>query len=108
MPRWGRDAGGYRYRSNPVAAQRAVEAQAIAGHLYLGEWHTHAEDHPSASSLDSDAMTRLIASSKLNSNSLVMLIVGRTIGSGGLVLLTVSTGNKLVWALTAADQSAAV
>ena len=97
-----------RYRSNPAAAQRAVEAQSMAGLLYLGEWHTHAEDHPSASSLDSDAMSRLIASSKLNSNSLVMLIVGRTIGSGGLALLTVSTGNKLVWALTAADQSAAV
>ena len=98
----------YRYRSNPAAAQRAVEAQSMEGLLYLGEWHTHAEDHPSASSLDSDAMTRLIVSSKLNSNSLVMLIVGRTIGSGGLALLTVSTGNTLAWALTAADQSAAV
>lgn len=97
----------YRYRSNPAAAQRAVEAQSMAGLLYLGEWHTHAEDHPSASSLDSDAMTRLIVSSKLNSNSLVMLIVGRTIGSGGLALLTVSKGSTVAWALTASDDSVA-
>jgi len=97
----------YRYRSNPAAAQNAVDVQSMAGFLYLGEWHTHAEDHPTASSLDSDAMTRLIASSKLNSNCLVMLIVGRTIGSGGLALLTISTGKAISWALSAADQSAA-
>lgn len=97
----------YRYRSNPAAAQRAVEAQSMAGLLYLGEWHTHAEDHPSASSLDSDAMTRLIASSKLNSNSLVMLIVGRAVGPDGLALLTVSKGSTAAWALTASDDSVA-
>ena len=94
----------YRYRSNPASAQRAVEAKSIAGLLYLGEWHTHAEDHPSASSLDGDAMTRLIASSKLNSNSLMMLIVGRTIGPDGLALLTVSTGNTLAWVLSALNK----
>lgn len=97
----------YRYRSNPAAAQCAVEAQSTAGLLYLGEWHTHAEDHPSASSLDGDAMTRLIASSKLNSNSLVMLIVGRAVGPDGLSLLTVSKGSRVAWALTASDDSVA-
>ena len=104
-PYAGDERSRHRYRSNPVAAQRAVEAQSIAGRLYLGEWHTHAEDHPSASSLDADAMTRLIASSKLNSNSLVMLIVGRAVGPDGLALLTVSKGRTVVWALTASDDS---
>lgn len=89
----------YHYRSNIAAAQRAVEAQSMAGLLYLGEWHTHAEHHPSASSLDGDAMTRLMASSKLNSNSLVMLIVGRAVGFDGVALLTVSKGSTLAWAL---------
>ena len=36
------------YRSNPVAAQRAIEERSLRGLLYLGEWHTHAEDHPVA------------------------------------------------------------
>jgi len=80
----------------------------MAGLLYLGEWHTHAEDRPSASSLDSDAMNRLIASSKLNSNSLVMLIVGRVVGSNGLALFTVSASTTFAWALTTSDQTAEV
>jgi integrative and conjugative element protein (TIGR02256 family) len=106
-PYAGDERSRYRYRSNSAAAQRAVEAQSIAGRLYLGEWHTHAEDHPSASSLDSDAMTRVIASSTLNSNSLLMLIVGRAVGFDGLALLTVSKGSTLAWALTAVDDSIA-
>ena len=63
--------------------------------------------YPGASSLDSDAMTRLIASSKLNSNSLVMLIVGRAVGPDGLALLTVSKGSTVAWALTAFDNTVA-
>jgi len=106
-PYAGDERSRFRYRSNPVAAQRAVEAQSIAGRLYLGEWHTHAEDHPSASSLDSDAMTRLIVSSKLNSNSLLMLIVGRAAGSDGLAVLSVSKGSALAWVLTAVDDNLA-
>lgn len=106
-PYAGDERSRYRYRSNPAAAQRAVEAQSMAGLLYLGEWHTHAEGHPSASSLDSDAMTRLIASSKLNSNALVMLVVGRVVGPDGLALLTVSKGSTVAWALTATDETVA-
>lgn len=106
-PYRGDERSRYSHRSNPAAAQRAIDAQAKAGLLYLGEWHTHAEDHPNASNLDSDAMTRLIANSKLNSNALVMLVVGRVVGPDGLVLLTVSKGRTLGWALTAANETAA-
>lgn len=105
-PYGGDERSRYRYRSNPAAAQRAVDAQSMAGLLYLGEWHTHAEDHPNSSNLDSDAMSRLISSSKLNSNALVMLIVGRVVGPDGLALLTVSKGATLKWTLATSGGTA--
>lgn len=76
----------YRYRSDPAAAQHAIRTHAQSGLLYIGEWHTHAEDHPDASGMDGDAMRLLLAKSQLNSNSLLMLIVGRkaTVDSFGL------------------------
>jgi integrative and conjugative element protein (TIGR02256 family) len=98
-PYSGDERSRYLYRSDPTAAQRAIETQSRAGLLYLGEWHTHAEDHPSASDLDSDAMSRLVSSSKLNSNALAMLIVGRAFGPGGLGLFTVKQGSYLTWNL---------
>jgi len=87
------------YRSCPAAAQRAIDAQAIAGLLYLGEWHTHAEDHPNASSLDKDAMDRLLTRSRLNSNALFMLIAGRVVGPDGLALFSVDGSSEVTWKL---------
>lgn len=93
----------FSHRSNPGAAQRAVEVQSAAGRLYLGEWHTHAEHRPVASGADRDAIERLIGSSTTNTNSLLMLIVGRAEGSDGLALLTVSSrADFTVWCLAAA------
>ena len=39
-PYRGDERGRYFYRSNPVAAQNAIEKQSKSGLLYLGEWHT--------------------------------------------------------------------
>lgn len=89
----------HRYRSDPAAAQRAILAQAESGLLYLGEWHTHAEDQPDASSLDRDAMHLLLAKSQLNSNALLMLIVGRKINVGSLGLWTVAADRVDRWHL---------
>lgn len=89
----------YRYRSNPLAAQRAIEIQNRAGLLYLGEWHTHAEDFPTASALDHDAMQRLMSNSSLNSNALLMLIVGRSVESNGLALFSISVDRTQAWIL---------
>lgn len=94
----------YRYRSNPVAAQRAIDEHSKRGLLYLGEWHTHAEDYPRASGLDNDAMCRLIVNSRLNSNGLLMMIVGRAIGASGLEVWTVSSKAKLQWRLSASTE----
>jgi integrative and conjugative element protein (TIGR02256 family) len=87
----------YHYRSNSASAQCAIEAQAQAGLLYLGEWHSHAEDQPTASSLDKDAMLRLIKNSKLNCNRLLMLIVGRIPSHEGLTIFSVASDKIHQW-----------
>lgn len=89
----------YRYRSNPAAAQRAVQKQSQVGLLYLGEWHTHAEDHPDASGLDDEAMRLLLARSQLNSNALLMLIVGRKTTVDSLALWAIAPDRVYKWAL---------
>lgn len=93
----------YRYRSNPKAAQRAIDQHAARGLLYLGEWHTHAEDTPNSSSLDHDAMRKLIARSRLNSNGLLLLIVGRLVDEQGLALWSVSPQRVCDWRLSRTD-----
>ena len=100
-PYSGDDRSRFRYRSNPSAAQRAIEDSYRRGMLYLGEWHTHAEDQPNASSLDDDAMHRLISSSQLNSNSLLMMIVGRERTVAGLAVWSVSGKDVRQWSLSA-------
>jgi integrative and conjugative element protein (TIGR02256 family) len=89
----------YRYRSNPNAAQVAIQKQSQVGLLYLGEWHTHAEDHPDASGMDDEAMRLLLAKSQLNSNALLMLIVGRKTTVESLALWTVALHQVYQWTL---------
>lgn len=98
-PYRGDERSRYRYRSNPKAAQSAIDEQAKNGLLYLGEWHTHAEDQPDSSGLDDEAMLLLIKRSKLNSNSLLMLIVGRDLAAAGLGLWSMSTESLVRWQL---------
>lgn len=89
----------YRFRSDPTAAQREIEKQSGRGLIYLGEWHTHAEDRPGASNLDDAAMRKILSGSKLNTDALLMLIVGRSKGCAGLGLWTVSLSQVFHWAL---------
>jgi integrative and conjugative element protein (TIGR02256 family) len=98
-PYAGDERSRYRYRSNPTAAQRAIEDRHKRELLYLGEWHTHAEDHPSASILDDDAMRRLMSSSQLNSNSLLLMIVGRARNAAGLAVWSVAGSGTSRWNL---------
>jgi integrative and conjugative element protein (TIGR02256 family) len=104
-PYAGDERSRYRYRSNPAAAQRAIEERHKRGLFYLGEWHTHAEDNPSASSLDDDAMRRLISSSRLNSDALLMMIVGRAHGVAGLGVWSVSSKAMHQWSLSESSES---
>lgn len=64
------------YESCPVSAQKAIDYQLSAGLEYLGEWHTHPEESPQASSLDVKAMKNIFAKSKLRTNGLLLAIVG--------------------------------
>ena len=98
-PYSGDERSRYRYRSNPNAAQRAIEECSAQQLLYLGEWHTHAEDRPSASGLDGGAMKLLMANSRLNSNSLLMLIAGRAEPVDGIGLWTVTAQAARLWQL---------
>ena len=105
-PYAGDERSRFRYRSNPAAAQRAIEDRHRRGLLYLGEWHTHAEDHPSASSLDDDAICRLIASSQLNTNTILMMIVGRARGAAGVSMWSASREVARQWNLSEDTESA--
>ena len=105
-PYAGDERSRYRYRSNPIAAQRAIETQARNSLLYLGEWHTHAEDHPCPSSLDSNSMARLIENSRLNSNILLMLIAGQNSGLKGLAVLSIESNKIQQWNLSIPDNQA--
>ena len=73
--------------------------QSQAGLLYVGEWHTHAEDRPDASGLDDAAMSMLLERSQLNSNALLMLIVGRRTSIDSLALRTVAPEGVYQWIL---------
>jgi len=96
-PHKGDERSRYRYRSNPIAAQRAIDKKSKQGYLYLGEWHTHAEDCPNASSMDNDAMCQLIVNSHLNSNSLLMLIIGKRLDISGIGVWVVSHERVRKW-----------
>lgn len=96
-PYTGDERSRYRYRSNPAAAQRAIQEQACAGLLYLGEWHTHPERSPTASGLDRDTMSGLEARSRLNCNTLLLLIVGQSEGPEGLSLYSLEGGQLQIW-----------
>lgn len=88
-----------RYRSNPAAAQDAIREQSLAGLLYLGEWHTHAEDSPSASGSDKNTMRLILQRSRLNSNALLLLIIGRKAQVDGIGLWSIAAGCVHHWTL---------
>lgn len=45
--------------------------------VYLGEWHTHPEDHPMPSRIDIIDFKKTIQISKINSETTLMIIVGK-------------------------------
>lgn len=94
------ERGRYHYRSNVTSAQKVIENFAQDGLLYLGEWHTHAEDFPAASASDIDAMNKLLTHSKLNINGLLMLIVGRSTLLPGYYITLLNNSRSYKWELS--------
>jgi integrative and conjugative element protein (TIGR02256 family) len=80
------------FRSDPVSAQQEVDRCVERGLVYLGEWHTHPEPRPTASSTDRNAFTRLLGKSSLRVNALLLLIQGT--GDGGDALAVYSGGGN--------------
>lgn len=87
------------YRSNAKAAQRAIDQQAQSGLFYLGEWHTHPEDAPMASTSDLDAMARLRRASETRLDNLLLIIQGRAGGVGGLALHSFGYEDLVRWTI---------
>ena len=85
------------YRSNPDSAQRMIEIQFQSGFLYLGEWHTHAEDIPTPSLYDISAMNTLQKLSKLNTTSILLLIVGQRAPPTGINVTSFSQDGRIDW-----------
>lgn len=58
---------------------------------YLGEWHTHPEDHPSPSETDIKMIKQQFAQNKIHTEFLILLIQGRKalfaalINKGGII-----------------------
>ena len=44
--------------------------------IYIGEWHTHPENHPSPSSIDINMIKTQFKKNKINETFLIMIIVG--------------------------------
>lgn len=84
-------------RSNASSAQLAVDQQAGEGNLYLGEWHTHPEDEPSASETDIDAMLKLQRASQTRLNSLLLVIQGRAVGGKGIAIYSLGEAGLTRW-----------
>lgn len=91
------ERGRYRYRSDAQSAQQAISDQAIHGLIYIGEWHTHAEDEPRPSDDDIAAMNALRTRSRLNASSALLVIVGRVPPPQGLAICSFSARGRIDW-----------
>jgi integrative and conjugative element protein (TIGR02256 family) len=87
----------YQYRSNPIEAQRTINALAIEGLLFLGEWHTHAEATPDASAADIKTMALINEHSQTNVSALFLLIVGCAPLPNGIAVYSTSGSNLKRW-----------
>lgn len=109
-------------RSRPPARMLATSAPDIAtvptlvqpsarsktdtngGCCTLAEWHTHAEDYPSASGLDDDAMHRLIASSPAEQQLAANDDRGSSTSAAGLAVWSVASTAARRWILSASQK----
>ena len=89
----------YSYRSDPRAANEAIEIQEAKGLSYLGEWHTHAEGRPTPSSSDTATMSAIARKSTLRAGAAMMLIVGQSAPPDGLYVGTFEKGRFRRWSV---------
>ena len=66
----------YSYHPNRRAEQREIADRHPQDLHFVGDWHTHPEPIPEASTCDADSMRELVAKSKHALNGFIMIIVG--------------------------------
>lgn len=66
----------FSFRPNRAAEQREITSRHKRGLHFVGDWHTHPEARPRASSLDLASMQEMVTKSVHNLNGFLMVIVG--------------------------------
>lgn len=87
----------YSYRSDAIRAQSVISREAKAGLYYVGEWHTHPEPIPTASTMDVDAFIKTNRLSSARFEPLILLIQGTQVDGGGSTVYSVHSGNLVRW-----------
>jgi integrative and conjugative element protein (TIGR02256 family) len=87
------------YRSHPRAAQEKILTQRKLGLYYCGDWHTHPERYPSASSEDLTTISTVAARSDLRLSCVVMVIQGTEIGPEGLAVYSSNGDVPVKWTI---------
>jgi integrative and conjugative element protein (TIGR02256 family) len=81
-------------RSRTGFVRHRLSAQIVINHehantygqvTYLGEWHTHPEDHPTPSGTDITMIKRQFWQNKIHTDFLILLIQGRETLFGALI-----------------------
>jgi integrative and conjugative element protein (TIGR02256 family) len=76
------------FRPNRPAEQREIHQMFRRGLNYVGDWHTHPEDRPTASRTDSSNISDIFRRSVHQLSSLVLIIVGGLDPPDGLYVAT--------------------
>jgi integrative and conjugative element protein (TIGR02256 family) len=84
------------FRSHSGEAQRTIERFARQGLLYLGEWHTHAEQRPQPSRSDYEAMRSIAAESRLNAATILLIIIGLAASDADLGVWYLDSSGELL------------
>lgn len=72
------------YAPDRTAEQVEINQRAVDGLIWVGDWHTHPDDHPRPSQLDIASITECAERSSLQLNGLLLIVVGRNEPPDGL------------------------
>jgi len=86
----------FRFWPNRAAEQAEINAFHARGLEYVGDWHTHPEDHPHASPTDIASIGDIVDRSTHHLPGFLMCIVGRVSGAHGLWLSFHGVGGAMV------------
>ena len=89
------------YRSAPVSAQREIRKQRECGLYYCGDWHTHPQQFPAASSEDFKTIAKLQARSDLRLGVVLMVILGTALDQRGVAVYVRTSETTVQWTTSA-------